>query len=169
MSYHAEHAAARGNRGLQGKPSHYPKFDIHDVFRMETAITKENFKKIVPIGTTVYPLIPKAVDTLNDDKGYFMGKFRSGDVRYNYKTPATIEKYIIRAGRPFKYKLTPKDPNAKDKLDDRGFQRHEFILEHVKGKNDKEERPQEEYDQEASELAKAKQEQDENRKIIRTE
>ena len=94
---------------------------IQDVFNMTAPLDKLN--DLIPIGVIVYPRLFGPMDTLEDTKLY--GTYRSGDVRYDYEHPAKIKEWLIRSGRPVRYRLETMEGEP---IEDTTFLKQELIV-----------------------------------------
>lgn len=105
----------------------YKKFEetkkgkIQDIFKMVAPLDKLN--DLIPIGVIVYPRLFKPMDTLEDTK--LFGKMRYGDVRFDYEHPAKIKEWLIRSGRPVRYRLETMEG---EQINDTTFLKQELIV-----------------------------------------
>ncbi len=73
------------------------KHTLSDLIKSKVKITEE----ILPNDTIIY-LKKQNPESIIDGKKFF-GKFRHGDIRFDYLNPKTITSNFIRSGRPIRY------------------------------------------------------------------
>lgn len=94
----------------------YPKYKLSD--EIDKILPIQSVNDLIPLGAVVYPKLYKPIDTITGEPLY--GKFRTGDVRYDYQHPMKIASYLFRPGRPIRYVL--------DGIADTSFTREELIV-----------------------------------------